>query len=152
MPLATDLRKRSRIVLTSDQDLPEDERPTFVYRRLTGSESLDLADLVDGINADQPPRESLEIAYKAIMIGLVGLENITDLAGKKLKLGDEIAWQNILTISEVMEIAHRLFAEQELSVEDKKKLDSPSDSDTVKSARRVRGKINAPTSRTKQKQ
>ena len=151
MPLATDLRKRSRIVLDTDQDLPEKEQPAFIFRRLTGTESLDLADLVDGITNDEDPRESLGKAYKAMTIGLVAFENITDLAGRKLKFGDEVDWPNILSIKEVMEIAHKLFKEQGLSPEDKKKLDSPSDSSTGKSARRARGRINAKTSRTKPK-
>jgi len=151
MPITTDLRKRSRIVLKSDQDLPTAEQPTFVYRRLTGTESLDLAELVDGINDKEDPRESLAKAYKAVTIGLVGIENLTDLSGRKLKSGEDVAWQDILTIGEVMEIAHRLFDEQGLGAEDKKKLDSQSDSGTVKSARRARGRINAKTSRTKTK-
>jgi len=151
MPITTDLRKRSRIVLTSDQDLPDDEQPAFIYRRLTGAESLDLAELVDGITDKDDPRESLAKAYKAITTGLVGFVNLTDLSGRKLKFGEDVAWQDILTIGEVMEIAYRLFNEQGLSADDKKKLDSPSDSGTGKSARRARGRINAKTSRTEPK-
>ena len=151
MPIATDLRKRSRIVLKSDQDLPEKEQPVFIFRRLTGTESLDLAELVDGISEKDTPAKALEKAYKAVVIGLIGFENITDLAGNKLKFGDEIYWQDILTIDEMMELAHRNFNEQEISAEDKKKLDSQSASSTGKSARRVRGRVNAKTSRTKSK-
>ena len=140
MPAATDLRLRSRIVLKSDQTLPEEKQPTFIYRRLTGSESLDLADLVDGINDKETPRASLEKAFSAVMIGLVGLANVTDLAGKELKIGDEIAWQEILSVTEAMELAYRNFAEQQIVPDDKKKSDSQSASGTGRSAKGAKGR------------
>ena len=153
MPIATDLRKRTRIVLESDQDLPAGEQPAFIFRRLTGSETLDLAELVDGISEKDSPAEAIEKAFKAVTIGLVGLENVTDLDGNELKAGDDIKWQDVLTIPEMMELAYRNYQAQEIEAEDKKKLDLPSVLGTArKSAKRkkaARARKNAKTSRPK---
>jgi hypothetical protein len=87
VPKALDPEATFDVVLKSDRDKPEAERPTFVYRHLNGREWRNLATLNDQFVASPGGNKSLDCIYEAVSIGLVGWRNMIDP-----KTGEPIAF------------------------------------------------------------
>ena len=92
MPLA--LRKEStvKISLDSDNDIPEKERPLFVFKNLTGRQQRELAEKLDDFHASMKNVETMENVFKIIECYLVGWENIPIEFSKK-NIQDVLQWQ-----------------------------------------------------------
>lgn len=78
MPKALDPEATFDVVLESDRDKAQGERPTFMYRHLNGREWRKLATLNDQFVASPGGNKSLDCIYEAVAIGLVGWRNMID--------------------------------------------------------------------------
>jgi hypothetical protein len=146
MPLATNPKALFEIVLESDNELPEGERPVFIYHYLTGLEQIELTNLLEKKEKD-PKRKSkdvIEESFKAATMGLVGWRNVFDRSGESIAFASEQLYE-IMGFREATELAWKVLNEQILSPADKKKSDGPSKSNMGKSAKGAKARKNAPT-------
>lgn len=140
MPLALNPNRKFAVVLESDKELPEKERPTFLFRYVTVFQWQDLA---DSINKIQPESMS-EIQYADQVLNLlfgslIGWENITDPETKKPIPFSRKNAKRILTFGEINELMNKM-ANQNMEIEDIKKSASPSASSMGRSAKNVKGR------------
>jgi len=122
MPIAADPNQRFEIVLESDQALPEDERPVFVYRYLVKRKLGPIASLVERVthaatDGDMPGHDEL---FDAIRTGLVDWRHMTDPEKQQELAFDAARLEDLLTPGEAMEILFQLHF-QGFGLEDKKK-------------------------------
>ncbi|HIJ70652.1 MAG TPA: hypothetical protein HPP87_04725 [Planctomycetes bacterium] len=144
MPLATNPRARFEVVLESDKGLPEDRRPKFIYRYLTGHQQKEIADIIDSIGRAKFGKEGIDRIFRAAKIGLIDWQNICNGDGKPVDFDPE-KLEQILGMTEALEMAQKVLG-QAPDFEDKKKLDSQSPSSTGQSAVDVPALKNAKTS------
>ncbi len=137
MPMALSKRSRFEVVLASDEGRPEAQRPTFVYRYLTGDEWLAVCELRDGLEQAGDAREGSAAIYEAACTGLVGWKHMVD---ERCEPPREIpfaagaeALRAIVGPVEACELIARI-VNTRITAEDKKKSDSPSASSTEPSA------------------
>lgn len=147
MPLATNPKERFTVVLESDKDRPDGERPEFEYWFLTGIEQKENTHLIDALDKAGSGEKALDDVYIAAAIGMAGWRNIRDRKGKEIAF-DPSKLPEIMGMEEVMELAIKVFGHQRFSAEDKKKFDSQSQSSTDKSAKAAGDPKNAKTSPT----
>jgi len=144
MPLATNPKAMFIVVLESDQALPEDEQPKFYYHYLTGLQQMELAQKMDDLEMTETGKEAMQKVFEAAATSLVGWTNIRDIKGAAVPF-DAKKLSSIMGMSEAQELIQKILV-QTPSAEDKKKLDSPSESSTVKSVKPAKGQANAKTS------
>jgi hypothetical protein len=133
VPLATNPDALCKITLESDADIDEAERPAFIFRFLTGRELRKVTALQDTLEDCGSGAVALDQTFEAAELGLIGWTNMTDREGKPIiykpgKLADVVG---LIEASEL--IAKKL--RQRPDATDKKKLSSPSLSDTEESAK-----------------
>ena len=146
MPLACDPHAAVRVILSTDRDKPNP--PTLLYRHLSYRQWIELQHLQDtlsGADADQVICAQLDWLKR----GLVGWERMPDPEAPERCLpfdADRIA--DLVTMYEVQEILQARLIAGVPSLEDKKKLPSPSASDTKPSVAAVADTTDAATSLT----
>ncbi len=130
MPIATDPTQRIRIILEADKD--KKPQPAFIYTPLTVRQFRIVSEVNDRLAGISDLNQMMDRITECVKIGLVDWENIQNpMDGTPVKF-DVACLEDILTMPEMQEmIAQRTTY---FSFEDKKKLPSPSDSDTEKSA------------------
>jgi len=151
MPLATNPKATFEVVLDGDRELREDERPAFTYRHLTGLQQIELAEIMDSLENSPSGRNAIERIFEAAAIGLVGWRNVRDEQAAPVSF-DAKKLIRIMGFGEAMELARKVFLAQLVSAEDKKKLDSSSESDMEKSVKTAEESKDAPTGPTRQLQ
>jgi len=134
MPIALDPDSTFEVVLESDQNKPKENQPTFTFRVLTGRDWLRVTQLSDKAETGE---DSVKLVYQSIQVGLVGWRNMVKPDGSEIPFEPKDL-DAILTPAEANEMLEHLM-NQRLSLGDKKKSDSPSDSDTVESVKNVQG-------------
>jgi hypothetical protein len=144
MPLATNPKALFEIVLESDNELPEGERPVFIYHYLTGLEQIELTDLIATIDKSPSLKNLIETVFKAAETELVSWRNVFDKNGK-LVLFSPHRLKEIMGYGEAITLARQLLQGQVLSLDYKKKSDGLSKSNTGKSAKGAKARKNAPT-------
>ena len=142
MPLACDPTSTHRIVLKTDQG--KSPEPAFLYRFLTYRQFIELSDFQDGLK-DRPADDSLRIQEVWLQRGLVGWEHITDPDTGQPMPFDAARIMDVVGMFEAQEILGQRMMGNLPSLEDKKKLPSPSASDTAKPAADAKDSTPAPT-------
>lgn len=135
MPFAVDPNAVQKIVLDCDKD--KDPQPAFFYRHLTYRKFVELDAMRTSIGKDDPS-ESYRKQFAALSDGLVGWQFICDPVTGQVIPFDAGMIPDIVTLSEAQEILMKRMTGAIPSVEDKKKLPSPSESvtaDCVKDAK-----------------
>ena len=131
MPFVVDPGAIQRIVLSSDE--AKSPCPAFLYRHLSFRKFAELEALRASIGKEDFS-ESIRKQFAALADGLVGWENITGADGQPIPFNRE-AMPDLLTIAEAQEILIKRLTGAVPSVDDKKKLPSPSACDTENSAK-----------------
>jgi hypothetical protein len=142
MPFVVDPFAIQRIVLSSDEG--KSPQPAFLYRHLSFRKFAELEALRASIGKEEFS-ESIRKQFAALADGLVGWENIHGPAGEPIPFNPD-AMPDLLTISEAQEILIKRLTGAVPSVDDKKKLPSPSPSDTESSVKDAKAQPDAPTS------
>lgn len=128
MPRPLDPTQTIRLSLESDQDLPEEKRPTFICRYLNGREwrqaVVDIDQAADG--------QRIGMVFKFLENVLVGWEHITDRDGSPIPFVSSDV-DIVLDNTEANELLTAVASASRLSYADKKKSESqpsgaPSDS------------------------
>jgi len=130
MPILTDPRAKIEYILKSDRDRPANDQGVFIFKILTAALWKKVAAHSDAFDKSQTGAETLDCAIAVIKEVLVGWRN--------LKLDFDLnKIEELLTPAEITELMQASIAQQIITVEDKKKLDSPSPSDTGSSVKIV---------------
>ena len=146
MPLALDPTKKFPVVLKSDKEKPENERPTFYFRYVAAGYWRDVAEKCDAIlkKKTEGP-DAVDALFAVISPNLVGWDNMKHLDGKTVPFS-RMRLKNIVTLEEAWELFFA-FQRQGMEEDDVKKSASPSASNTARSAktakvrRRVKKKL-----------
>lgn len=145
MPLALEPNELFEIILKSDKDKPRDQQPRFIYRYLTGRQWRNVARIQDKLEELKNADQVVDKVYEAATTGLVGWVNINDPQSGPITFDTE-KLEDVVGIIEAQELIIKLMKQSPV-LSDKKKLDSPSDSDTAVSAKDVKAPKNAKTNR-----
>ena len=119
MPIGLDPQATFNYILESDRG--KEKAPTFKIRFLTGRQWRTISQVEKDLQAATDGTEVLDHSLKIINIAVIGWENMMNGDGKKITFGS-MAFDEILTISEIMELMHTSIR-QIPTIEDKKKLD-----------------------------
>lgn len=128
MPLGTRPDQTYEIVLSTDMDLPEADRPVFIFRYVNVIEWEGIAALDDEFEAATNGKESIKVAFKIIEETLAGWRNMKGPDGQEVSF-NIMQLRLMLSMPEVTELMMAAVA-QRPNVEDKKKLSSQSDLST----------------------
>jgi len=146
MPLMCDPESTFDYVLETDRQKPKEHRPVFVITYLSGRKWKEIARLNDDFDESDDSCAMLDMAYKMLKVGLVNWKNLTGPKGEVIPF-DLDKLEDILTMNETIELM-RAITSQGVTVDDKKKLESQSGSNTEQSAQVVQApqsaKINRP--------
>ena len=145
MPLVLEPDSTYEYVLTNDAGKPKEKQPTFIFRYLSSRKWREVADLSDSFDKDDSGNAAMDAVFEAIKKTLAGWRNMTEPDGRPVDFDIE-KLEDIVTPGEAMELL-RAAVSQMPTVDDKKKLDSPSTSSTDRSARSAKGRKNARKSR-----
>ena len=137
MPLATHPNATYEFVLSTDSHLPKDKQPIFIFRYLSVLEWGEIAKLNDRFEKAKDAAEMMDLAAKVILKTLSGWRNMIAPSGKEIPYEPE-KLKSMVTLQEITELMAAA-VEQRPSFDDKKKLDSPSDSSTELSAKTAKG-------------
>lgn len=133
MPIAMDPQQTIKLVL--ERHFEKLAPPTFLYKPLTARQWRTVAGLNDRIGELDNPNAMIDGMVECVRLGLVGWENMVEM-----DTGDPVAFapdrlEDIVTMPDLQElIAQRTTY---FNFEDKKKLSSPSDSETATSVENV---------------
>lgn len=133
MPLATRPNATYEIVLSTDAHLPKNKQPVFVFRYLSIIEWEDIAKLNDKFESAGNAAEMIDLAFAVIKKSLNGWRNMKMVSGTQIPFNIK-KLKSMLSLQETTELMQAAVA-QRPSFEDKKKFDSPSASNTAKSAK-----------------
>lgn len=137
MPLILNPDSTYDVVLSTDRDKPAGEQPVFVFQYLSGRKWKKIAELSDAFDDSKNSFDTINLAFDAIRVGLTGWRNMIDPSGTEIPYDPKLL-DEILTPDEAVELMQAAVS-QGPSLEDKKKLDLPSDSDTEKSVEAAEG-------------
>lgn len=137
MPLAIRPNSTYEVVLTTDMDLSENDRPIFIFRYVNCVEWEEIAALDDEFESIKNSKKMLELTFKVIKKTLCGWRNIKTAEGREIPFNVE-KLKSMVSLGEAIELMQAAVA-QRPSVPDKKKLGSQSGSDTAESAKAAEG-------------
>lgn len=138
MPMAVDPQQRIRVVLASDESKPEGQRPTFVFRHLTGREHLKFMEFeaaMDAAKKEGASASGIEImgkVYDVCRIGLVGWDHMVGRDGKPIPF-DATKLEDVIGVHEVYEMYSKRMMGGVPSDDDVKNSESPSPTDGAES-------------------
>jgi hypothetical protein len=132
MPLAADPNATQRIVLAADES--KNPQPAFVYRVLTYRKWSYLQSLMDNLK-NESADTAIKKQFTALADGLIGWENMTDPETGHPAVFDPDRIPDMITMMEAQEILMKRLQGSVPTIDDKKKLLSPSASGTESSAR-----------------
>ena len=133
MPKAMDSNQRHRVVLACDMD--KNPTPTFIYPFLTGRQQRQMLSIYESIDDGNAQADNISKAFDMASMFLRGWEHITHPdTGEPMEF-DPKRLDEVCSVLEAMELSQRVMFGQTLDLMDKKKLDSPSESDTADSVK-----------------
>lgn len=132
MPLATRPNATYEVVLSTDMDLPEAERPVFIFRYVSLLEWEKIAKLDDEFQEATDAKNMIELALQVIGLTLHSWRNMKMPDGKVVSYNQK-KLKSLVSMKELTELMMAAIT-QRPSEEDKKKLDLPSDSSSAGSA------------------
>ena len=133
MPIACDPNSTFILVLKSDESKPAASRPGFIFRYLTGRQWKGIDEIQRESGKTETNTEGYDRLIDGIKTALVDWRNMTDRDGRAIEF-DPSKLDDILTLAEAWELLFGILANTSLQKEEKKNLDSPSDSSTEPSA------------------
>ena len=133
MPTALEPNAVYEVVLESDSKKPKDVRPTFIFRYLSSRKWKEMARLSDAFEKDITGEGAIDTVFKAVKMGLASWRNMNRPDGEEIEFDADML-EDIVTPAEALELMEAAVS-QLPTVEDKKKLDSPSPSSGAKSAK-----------------
>ena len=147
MPIAVDPNARIRFVLSTDKG--NDPEPTFIIKNLTARDYGVVNEICDKHLAGDKP-DPTKYILETIAFALTGWENLKGFDNAVIGYSKEAAMEfdALLTPAELKELLDAVM-DQGARLEDKKKLESPSESDTARRAKDAKGKKRAKKSRQK---
>ena len=139
MPLILDPESTFEVVLDYDKKKDKENQPVFVFEYLSARQWKKLAELNDKFFSftKEKADDALDVPFEAIRLTIAGWQNLKDPEGEPIDFDTE-KLEDILTTAEAIELMIAA-TQQTPNIEDKKKLDSPSDSSTKQSAKTVAG-------------
>lgn len=143
MPLATRPNQTYEIVLSTDADLPKDKQPVFIFRYVSIEEWEEIASLDTAFDVATDPKIMIDLAFRAIKKTLCDWRNMKKVSGEVIPYKPE-KLKTMVTLQEAVELMQAAVA-QKPALEDKKKLDLPSDSGTAESVKDAKGPASAET-------
>jgi hypothetical protein len=137
MPLALDPDATFDLVLATDQERPEESRPSFIFRFMANRHWKELAHVADhldelGVQGIDAVLGRMEDVLK---LGLVGWKNMVDPATRKVIPYDPQDFDRLVTPAEMSELMYSALARMGPSVGEKKASGSPSPNSSDRSAR-----------------
>lgn len=129
MPLALSTTELFRIVLHCDKDL--DPQPAFIYRYITAGQQRKIANKFDELDKAPDADKCFDGMFEMAAVGLVDWENMFNPETNQVIPFDVKKFDQIIGSMELQEIILKLLA-QHPNIDDKKKLDLPSESDIPK--------------------
>ena len=150
MPLALEPSERFEIVLESDKDKPRETQPRFYYRYLTGRQWRAVARRQDELEGLGSGEAVADATYESAKTGLVGWENMTTPVDTRyVAAGGDFPFdpdnlEDVIGLVEAQELIAKLLR-QIPDAADKKKLESPSVSDSEQSVKTVEVPIDVET-------
>ncbi len=130
MPVAVDPNQTIKIVL--ERDMEKLMPPAFLYKPLTSRQWRQVAGLNDIIEDMDGAGQLMDQMAACVKIGLVGWEHMTDIETGTPVEFDPDKIEDVTLMPDLQEIIAQRTTY--FSFEDKKKLSSPSDSETATSA------------------
>jgi hypothetical protein len=133
MPIINDPRIKREYILKSDRDRPQQEQTVFLLATLAVDKWKELASAYDRFSnsevaCDGP--QMIDEAVNGVKLILTGWRNFV-VDSKEITYQPE-AIERYLAMTEIVELLTAGVAQQTLTIEDKKKLDSQSPSDSDK--------------------
>lgn len=117
-----DPRRPYKVWLDEYNDWLESERPTFTYRRMSGSEYMDICDAYDGMNNDAlTMRERITGLFRATRVGLIGWENQINLETGDKQPFDIALLESVIDHTDADQLIGKRVLGGRLSPDDKKK-------------------------------
>lgn len=144
MPLATRPNAKFEVVLSTDLHLPKEEQPVFIFRYTNCIEWEEIAALSDKFDASLETTEMLDLAFQVIDKTLCDWRKMKRPSGQTITFNLK-KLKSMVTPAEATELM-KAGVSQQPSVEDKKKLESPSISSTEQSAKNAKEPPSAETS------
>lgn len=141
MPLVLEPDSTYEYVLSCDKSKPEEKQPTFIFKYLSSRKWREVAKLSDTFDKDDSGETAIDAVFEAIKKTLTGWKNMNEPNGQEIKF-DAGKLEDIVTPSEAMELL-RAAVSQMPTVDDKKKFDSQSTSNTARSAKNVKDRKTA---------
>ena len=139
MPLALNTKKTYKVILDSDSETV-DNQPYFTYRYLTCEELDKVASIDDRIaevKEDGSYKDITDIMCEAASMGLSDWAGMVDpITAKNIKF-DPARLKSVVGIVEMRELIGAILA-QTPTIDDKKKYESQSESDTEQSVKPVK--------------
>lgn len=143
MPLATRPNQTYEIVLSTDAGLPKEKQPVFIFRFLSIEEWEEIAKLDTAFEVSVDPVTMIDMAFQAIEKTLCGWRNMKKASGDEIPY-DPKKLKSMVTLQEATELMQAAVA-QRPSLEDKKKFDLQSGSDTEESVKAAKEPASAET-------
>lgn len=109
MPLPLSPNDSFKLVLTSDQELPEGEQPKFVFRCLSGRDQRTMLGMMDEFEKCEISVEAFDKTYEMLKFVLVGWENLRDPRNNnELVAYDPAHCEDVLQLYEVHNLIRRV--------------------------------------------
>jgi hypothetical protein len=121
------------VVLSTDRVLPEADQPVFVFRYVSLLEWENITKLDDEFGKATAANKMINLALQTLKISLCGWRNMKPPGGEEIPY-DQKKLKSLLSPKELVELM-RAAITQSPGTEDKKKLDSPSQCSSEKSAK-----------------
>jgi len=150
MPTLFDPKATYEYVLSTDREKPKEKQTVFTFRVFSKRKWKDLIKLDDAFHNEETPEEQIDAADSIVEMGLVEWANWPKFEYSK---SNRVELDNNLTLEETAELVSVVIG-QGVTKEDRKKSNSPSDSDTESSetAKTVQDSDNAKASQPSENQ
>ena len=133
MPIPLSKEDTFKLVLKSDENKPEPDRPWFKFNFLSGRQQKKLAELLDSFSESKKSLEVIVKSFDMIRPLIVGWGNLTDKTGKEISF-DRDKLEDIMQFAEAQELAWKLFGFSVPDINELKNLESQSPMSMEKSA------------------
>ena len=120
-----DPRRPYKVWLPCFNDFPEDQRPTFTYRRASADEWDRIAEAIDGGPQDDDSKTVSQRVFKLALIGLIDWDRQVNV-----ETGEEIPFdpakiRSVINTGEALELCGLRLQASRVSHEEKKTSESP---------------------------
>ena len=108
MPIPLSKEDTFKLTLKSDEELPEEIRPYFKCKFLTGREQRKLAEILDTFTESKSSFDVITKSFDMIRPVIVGWGNMVDSAGKEIPFSKD-GLEDIIQFQEAQELAWKIF-------------------------------------------